>query len=191
MEGNENIQEILSKNIYICQCLVALKIVRTHGHFVTKLFDVFTSFSVGLLYLMYKCFEKGRIAQCYFAFNEGIILLVTILKPNSSRPANSERYFICYNLKGDGVVQEIKKYLWTVVKRLWELKDNLEIGVLEIVPLEVIKRDERFFSYIIDSNNRLNYFQCLKTNMIQNLTKKVRKAKELCKLNFFATYLMH
>lgn len=66
MEGNENIQEILSKNIYICQCLVALEIVRTHGHFVTKFFDVFTSFSVGLLYLMYKCFEKGKIILMTF-----------------------------------------------------------------------------------------------------------------------------
>lgn len=61
MEGNENLQEVLSKKIYICQCLIALEIVRTHGHFVTKLFDIFTLFSGGLLFLMSKCFEKGKL----------------------------------------------------------------------------------------------------------------------------------
>lgn len=47
----------------------------TGGHFVCKLFDLFTPFSVGLVYLMYHAFEK-----------------VCIFKPNTSRPANSERY---------------------------------------------------------------------------------------------------
>ncbi|XP_018567759.1 cap-specific mRNA (nucleoside-2'-O-)-methyltransferase 1 isoform X2 [Anoplophora glabripennis] len=168
VEGNENIQEILSKDIYICQCLVALEIIRTHGHFVTKLFDVFTSFSVGLLYLMYKCFEK-----------------VTILKPNSSRPANSERYFICYSLKEEQVVQDIKEYLRTVVKRLWELKDNSEKDVLEIVPLEIIKTDENFFSYIVDSNNSLGQRQtygleklaafCRNTSLVETRQEELRK----------------
>lgn len=59
MEGQENIQEILSKQLYLCQCLAALMLVRTGGHFVVKLFDVFTIFSVGLIYIMYRCFEKG------------------------------------------------------------------------------------------------------------------------------------
>lgn len=58
VEGQENIQEILSKQLYLCQCLVALHILREKGHFVCKLFDLFTPFSVGLVYLMYKCFEE-------------------------------------------------------------------------------------------------------------------------------------
>lgn len=60
VEGNENLQEVLSKQLYVCQCLVALEIVRRHGHYVSKLFDVFTPFSVGLLFLMYLCFEKSK-----------------------------------------------------------------------------------------------------------------------------------
>ena len=54
VEGQENIQEILSKQLYLCQFLVALNIVRVGGNFVCKLFDVFTPFSAGLLYLMYR-----------------------------------------------------------------------------------------------------------------------------------------
>lgn len=78
VEGQENIQEILSKQLYLAQCLVALTIVRTKGHFVVKLFDLFTPFSVSLIYMMYKCFAK-----------------ISICKPNTSRPANSERYLVC------------------------------------------------------------------------------------------------
>lgn len=73
VEGKENIQEILSKQLYLCQYLVALMIVRTGGHFVTKLFDLFTPFSAGLIYVMHRCFEK-----------------ISIFKPNTSRPASSE-----------------------------------------------------------------------------------------------------
>ncbi|CAG9816211.1 unnamed protein product [Phaedon cochleariae] len=144
VEGNENLQEILSKNIYACQCLVALEIVRPHGHFVTKLFDIFTPFSVGLLYLLYKCFEK-----------------ISIMKPNSSRPANSERYFICSNLRDGEAVQSIKKYLWNIVKRLWSLRDNSEVDVLEIVPLEILKRDDQFYEFIRETNNRLGAKQVI------------------------------
>ena len=44
VEGQENIQEILSKQLYLCQFLVAMSIVRTGGHFVCKVFDLFTPF---------------------------------------------------------------------------------------------------------------------------------------------------
>ena len=44
------------------------------GHFVCKLFDIFTPYSVGLVYLMYRAFQ-----------------VVSIIKPVTSRPANSER----------------------------------------------------------------------------------------------------
>ena len=75
VDGQENLQEVLSNRLYLCQFLMALAVVRTGGHFVCKLFDVFTPYSVGLIYLMYKAFHQ-----------------VAIIKPVTSRPANSERY---------------------------------------------------------------------------------------------------
>ena len=50
VEGQENIQEILSKQLYLCQFLVAMSIVRTGGHFVCKLFDLFTPFRYYILF---------------------------------------------------------------------------------------------------------------------------------------------
>ena len=44
VEGQENIQEILSKRLYLCQLLVSLCIVREGGNFFCKLFDIFTPF---------------------------------------------------------------------------------------------------------------------------------------------------
>ncbi|XP_011690873.1 PREDICTED: cap-specific mRNA (nucleoside-2'-O-)-methyltransferase 1 isoform X1 [Wasmannia auropunctata] len=132
VEGQENIQEILSKQLYLCQCLVALMIVRPGGHFVTKLFDLFTPFSVGLVYLMYKCFDG-----------------ISIFKPNTSRPANSERYLICKSKRND--THEIIDYL-TEINRLLSMNDN-DKDVVEIVPLDVLSADIQFINYLRNSND--------------------------------------
>lgn len=126
VEGQENLQEILSKQLLLCQLLTALSVVRTGavlcytlpppplglslcvsdghsenafvllllmlstacvccvslfpgGHFVCKTFDLFTPFSVGLIYLLYLCFER-----------------VSLFKPVTSRPANSERSVVSF-----------------------------------------------------------------------------------------------
>ncbi|MEQ2183447.1 Cap-specific mRNA (nucleoside-2'-O-)-methyltransferase 1 [Goodea atripinnis] len=75
MADGENIQEILTKQLLLCQFLTALSTLRTGGHFVCKTFDLFTPFSVGLVYLLYLCFDR-----------------ISLFKPVTSRPANSERW---------------------------------------------------------------------------------------------------
>jgi cap1 methyltransferase len=154
VEGEENIQEIRSKQLYLAQCLVALSIVRTKGHFVVKLFDLFTPFSVSLVYLMHKCFSK-----------------ITICKPNTSRPANSERYLVCKWKKPytDTIVSIFRlfslilsqlmvpnlqqRHLFDINKELWKSKESNDMDVLELVPLEVMQNDREFFDYIYNSNN--------------------------------------
>lgn len=120
---------------------MALEIVRPHGHFVTKLFDLFTPFSVGLIFLMYNCFEK-----------------IAILKPNTSRPANSERYLICYGLKLCPQTLAVRKYLSEVAEELWDarqVRNCSEVDINEIVPMSVIGADEVFCDYVTESNNRI------------------------------------
>ncbi|XP_034950206.1 cap-specific mRNA (nucleoside-2'-O-)-methyltransferase 1-like [Chelonus insularis] len=134
VEGQENIQEILSKQLYLCQCLVALMIVRDGGHFVTKLFDIFTPFSAGLVYLMYRCFRR-----------------VCIFKPNTSRPANSERYLICQEKLPN--TDDIMNYLFQANLKL--LKNNKNLDVMQLVPEEVLLNDLNFIQYLRDSNYSL------------------------------------
>uniref|UniRef100_A0A034WHJ6 Cap-specific mRNA (nucleoside-2'-O-)-methyltransferase 1 n=1 Tax=Bactrocera dorsalis TaxID=27457 RepID=A0A034WHJ6_BACDO len=138
VEGQENIQEILSKQLYLCQCLMALKILRVNGSFLCKLFDLFTPFSIGLIFLMYKCFDQ-----------------ISILKPNSSRPANSERYLVCKWKKPN--TDYVCKYLDHV-------NDILNLGkedVLEIVNQQHIVSDQTFLDYIVKSNNDIGQNQII------------------------------
>ncbi|XP_066934047.1 cap-specific mRNA (nucleoside-2'-O-)-methyltransferase 1-like [Clytia hemisphaerica] len=141
VEGNENIQEILSKQLYLCQFICALSILREGGHFVCKLFDLFTPFSIGLVYLMYRAFEK-----------------VCIFKPVTSRPANSERYIVCQKYRKD--VSSIHDYMFELNCKINRLKgSNIDIG--EVVPVDIIKDDEPFFQYIYNSNNEIGARQIL------------------------------
>ncbi|XP_049768155.1 cap-specific mRNA (nucleoside-2'-O-)-methyltransferase 1 [Schistocerca cancellata] len=166
VEGQENIQEILSKQLYLCQCLVALSIVRTGGHFVCKLFDLFTPFSVGLVYLMYKSFK-----------------MICIHKPNTSRPANSERYIICKWKRTD--CDDIREYLMEVAKHLWIHKLSDDKDILEIVPLAKLKEDKEFFDYIVESNNSIGERQvvnlvkiaafCRDTNLTESRQSDIRR----------------
>lgn len=146
VEGQENIQEILSKQLYLCQCIVALGIVRTDGHFVCKLFDVFTTFSVGLVYLMYRCFKY-----------------VCLHKPNTSRPANSERYIICKWKRDD--VDNVYRYLFEMNERLIGLGSSMD--VTELVPLEHLRAEKEFFDYICMSNDELGFRQMVSLRKIQ------------------------
>ncbi|XP_063976496.1 cap-specific mRNA (nucleoside-2'-O-)-methyltransferase 1-like [Diachasmimorpha longicaudata] len=134
VEGIESIQEILSKQLYLCQCLIARKIVRTGGHFVTKLLDLFTPFSVGLIYLLYRCFEK-----------------ISIFKPNTSRPGNSERYLICGKKKSE--IEAVINYLSYPTEVLLRVDGNGDIR--ELVHVELLQDADSFHNYICSSNNDL------------------------------------
>ncbi|KHJ81938.1 hypothetical protein OESDEN_18373, partial [Oesophagostomum dentatum] len=117
VEGKEDIQEILSKRLYLCQLLVSLCIVKEGGVFFCKLFDVFTPFSAGLIYLMYVAYDQ-----------------ISLHKPHTSRPANSER----------------------VNRKLDEFdKGNSSQDVNSIVPLEMLKNDDVFCNYLTSHNESL------------------------------------
>ncbi|XP_062267285.1 cap-specific mRNA (nucleoside-2'-O-)-methyltransferase 1 isoform X1 [Platichthys flesus] len=135
VEGQENIQEILSKQLLLCQALTALSTLRTGGHFVCKTFDLFTPFSVGLVYLMYLCFDR-----------------ICLFKPITSRPANSERYIVCRGLKPGS--EPVREYMFRVNLKLNQLR-NSERDVTDLVPLSIIKEDTDFYPFMVNSNERL------------------------------------
>ncbi|XP_076263132.1 cap-specific mRNA (nucleoside-2'-O-)-methyltransferase 1-like isoform X1 [Rhynchophorus ferrugineus] len=140
-----NLQEIYMKHLYVCQCYLALLVLRPHGSLLLKLFDVFTPFSAGLLYLMYICFER-----------------VSILKPVTSCASNSERYFICNDLRGDTRTKAIGTYLGKVVDKLWSYRSYRPSpgnDILEIVPLDVIMKNTTFYEYLFCSNIRIAHGQ--------------------------------
>ncbi|XP_032792891.2 cap-specific mRNA (nucleoside-2'-O-)-methyltransferase 1 [Daphnia magna] len=153
VEGQENLQEILSKRLYLCQFLVALSIVRPGGHFVCKLFDLFTPFSAGLIYLMLRSFKH-----------------ISIHKPNTSRPANSERYIICKWKRHD--TQDVETYLYEINRRLEQLGSS-NTDITDIVPLELMTCHEQFYNYLVESNNALGMRQVINLAKIAAFCKDV------------------
>lgn len=153
VDGAENLQEVLSKRLYLCQFLCALMILRPEGHFVCKLFDVFTRFSVGLIYLMYNAFEQ-----------------VSIIKPVTSRPANSERYIVCKWRKED--VTTIRDYMFDINSDMHKIKNKSYEDILEVVPLSILKGNQVFFNYIVNSNNTLGENQIIHLNRIKQFKEK-------------------
>lgn len=77
-----NQQENLSLKLIFSQIIYALAIQKKGGHFILKIFDIFTQATLDLLYLLSISYEK-----------------IYIVKPFTSRTANSEKYIYCKNYK--------------------------------------------------------------------------------------------
>ena len=60
---DQNSQEVILKQLLLCQFLCALNVLRKGGHFVCKTFDLFSEFSVGLLYILYRSFDQFCIVK--------------------------------------------------------------------------------------------------------------------------------
>jgi 23S rRNA U2552 (ribose-2'-O)-methylase RlmE/FtsJ len=111
-----NKQEILATNLLLAQVSFAISMQKVGGHFILKIFDIFTKTTCDLMYLLSSLYKQ-----------------VYIVKPNTSRLANSEKYIVC---KG------FKKYPDKLINNI-------------ILNYEALKTSE-FISRIL--NNNLDYF---------------------------------
>ena len=75
-----NNQEKNSIKLIFAQICFALSMQKQGGKFILKIFDIFTKSTIDLLYLLNNLYET-----------------VYIIKPNTSRMANSEKYLVCIN----------------------------------------------------------------------------------------------
>lgn len=88
---NFNKQEQMSTRLIFAEVVCALNINKVGGHFVLKVFDIYTVLTIKIIYLLTLYYET-----------------VIITKPNTSRPANSEKYIVCKGFKGISEVMRIK-----------------------------------------------------------------------------------
>ena len=79
---NFNEQEASASRLIFAQIIYAILLQKEGGSFVVKFFDIFTSVSVDFTYLLSSFYKK-----------------VYVIKPNTSRYANSERYLVCKGFK--------------------------------------------------------------------------------------------
>jgi 23S rRNA U2552 (ribose-2'-O)-methylase RlmE/FtsJ len=97
-----NSQEMVSAPLILCQISFAVAMQKVGGTFIIKMFDTFTKISLDVLYLLANMYET-----------------VHIVKPNTSRYANSEKYIICKKFRlDDRCRQEIINSLYKLIVQL-------------------------------------------------------------------------
>jgi len=135
-----NLQEIQSYRLILSQLIGALLLLKQGGHFVCKVFDTYTRFSIELLWIMAVCFDE-----------------INLIKPLTSRPANSERYVVAKRCQ----LSQVERYLPSLLERIthWDEQHYLH-SILEDNVMDT------HFLHAIEEYN-LYYFQ----NQIQNIKK--------------------
>jgi len=125
-----NNQEYSATKLIIVQVVYALAMQSNNGNFVLKVFDTFSNAIIDILYLLSSLYKN-----------------VYIMKPQTSRNANSERYIICkgYNLN------ENKEKIDYIIKKMYNNFDNLNSN-LYIETIFNFKYSRTFISKIEEIN---------------------------------------
>ena len=94
-----NQQENLSFPLIYCQTLTALLSQKIGGIFILKIFDIYNVKTINLIEILKKSYRK-----------------VNIIKPYTSRPANSEKYIVCIDFLDSISKEDIHKLLLDIPK---------------------------------------------------------------------------
>lgn len=133
-----NNQEQLSYRIIFSEVITNLKIQKIGGCFVCKVFDILSIFTIKLLYLLYCSYDE-----------------IHIVKPRTSRSANSEKYVVAKGYKG--IEDNILNNLYDILRNWDETVGDKYVA--DIVGFQV---DNSFIHLIYNYNkqyiiNQLNY----------------------------------
>lgn len=114
-EGTDfNNKEQLHYLLILNEIYSAICLQKAEGHFILKVFDIFTETSIHLLYLLNLIYAE-----------------VYIYKPKTSRPTNSEKYIICKNFKlNDNIKTILLDNLYILSCNLKYEKNNYNSFVL-------------------------------------------------------------
>jgi len=130
--SNFNGQEIDSCQIIYSECITAIHILENKGSFVCKVFDLFTITMIQITYIISCCFEE-----------------VYIYKPETSRPANSEKYLICMYYKNN-LSEETKSILLNIIEE-W---NNIEADEINSIYFKNISVDNSFIQKLNEYNEK-------------------------------------
>lgn len=92
-------QEVTAFRLIFCEIVTGLSVLKTGGNMIIKLFDLFHHASIDILYMLSFYFDT-----------------INIIKPFTSRAANSEKYIICKSFKGISPTE--LNSLYTIVDEL-------------------------------------------------------------------------
>ena len=135
-EGTDfNNKEQLHYFLILSEIYTAIKLQKENGNFILKVFDVFTQTSIHLMYLLSLCYEE-----------------ISIYKPKTSRPTNSEKYIICKKFNID---KENKEKILNVLNHLYKKIKNtsskyISFQIFNDIPSEFIKKIQYMNSELLN-----------------------------------------
>jgi 23S rRNA U2552 (ribose-2'-O)-methylase RlmE/FtsJ len=169
-----NRQEVNSCKIIYSETVIALNVLRKGGSFVCKVFDLFSYSMVQIMYLLYSVFEK-----------------VIIYKPETSRPANSEKYIVCINFH-DNISQENKNKLIENIKIWNDITNEENTAMFENIKIDadfLHKLSEHNLKYIEYQMHYLkNTIKLSETKMEKNEYNKLINNQVSCAINWCKKY---
>lgn len=154
---NFNNQECLSLKLIYAQVCYAIAMQKKNGSFILKVFDLFTEGSMDILFLLC-CLYKN----------------VHIIKPNTSRLANSEKYIICKYFK----LENSNTIMYELLKSFDYLKNNCYLTrILNIdIPCYFVNKIEEYNSVFGQSQieniaSTLNLIDNYRSDKIETMKK--------------------
>ena len=136
-----NHQETMATKLILCEVFYALALQKQGGSFILKIFDVFHKATVDILYILSYYYDH-----------------VSIMKPYTSRIANSEKYVICQGFKISDSTQIIQQFA-TIFDSIQKSSSGDVLSSL--LPFE---HDLYFLNKIEDMNAMVSFQQ------IENIT---------------------
>jgi len=118
-----NNQEINIAKLLFAQICYAICIQKKGGHFVLKIFDLFFQHSIDMLYLL-SCFYET----------------IEIVKPQTSRIANSEKYVVCKGFLYESIhpfLNKIMDAMQTMCSECIEYEDQMQRYVERILDVQI------------------------------------------------------
>lgn len=143
---NFNKQEQSSLRIIFCEIVASLSIQKKGGAFVCKVYDTYTHVSISFIFLL----------SCLYN-------TVTLTKPFTSRPANSEKYLVCQGFKG---ISPILLKKMRIIVKCWNLIDSKGEIIYRIMDMDKIPKE--FINKVLEYNT--NYFN----QQVLNIEKTLR-----------------
>ncbi len=147
--NNYNNQEIMATRLIITQIFYGLAMQKQNGTFILKVFDLFCKASVDAIYLLSLYYNK-----------------IYIVKPYTSRYANSEKYIVCIGFNKP-ITQNIKFKFWSILKIL----KKVDFKTYNISSILNIKQNLYFMNYIEEINITLGQRQ------IENILNTIKYIK--------------
>ena len=151
-------QEIMAFPLLLASFIMGLKCLKPGGVMIIKLFDIY-----------------AKLTQDLFLGSATFFESFTLYKPATSRPCNSERYFIARGFQPTGVEAWIQKLEEAQLKTPRQLVESWPADLMDAVKEQILFQEEMQIQCIEDTLN-------LDTNTIADrLLRNIQLSKDWCK----------